>query len=237
MFSNNVSLRNKAGIIEKLALGALAAAALTGTVWAQEVAPLDEQTVLAQAAAAKNFTQFDLRPNAKFLSCVRASASVSPKATVRVFRGLQNDTLLLDLTGFKPGLGFDLFTVQSSPFLSNGQPDPSFKDFGMAWYQSDVEVQSNHTAHVQIKTILLDQIFGFDPRVGLSPTNTFHVGFWFDNPKDAAACGFDVTKPTPFNGEHKAGPVAFISAPVSATKLGPLCVNPNKSTQPISCNP
>jgi hypothetical protein len=34
--------------------------------------------------------------------------------------------------------------------------------------------------------------------------NTFHMGFWFNDPNDAAPCGFDVTKPTPFNGEHRA---------------------------------
>jgi hypothetical protein len=49
--------------------------------------------------------------------------------------------------------------------------------------------------------------------VNLPPTNTFHLGFWFNNPQDAAACGFDVIKPTPFNGEHKASPLGFITRP------------------------
>ena len=41
----------------------------------------------------------------------------------------------------------------------------------------------------------------------MNPINTFHVGFWFNNPNDAALCkNFEVTKPTPFNGEHQAGP-------------------------------
>ena len=90
---------------------------------------------------------------------------------------------------------------------------------------------------MSIRTILLDQIFGFDPDVALAPTNTFHVGFWFNNPQDAAACGFDVTKPTPFNGEHKAGPLAMISVPNPTSGLGPLCTDPNFSTVPTSCNP
>jgi hypothetical protein len=97
--------------------------------------------------------------------------------------------------------------------------------------------QSTTAAHVRIKTILLDQIFGFDPDVALPPTNTFHVGFWFNNPEDAVACGFDPTKPTPFNGEHKAGPLAMISVPDATTSLGPLCTDPNNSTTPPSCNP
>jgi len=52
---------------------------------------------------------------------------------------------------------------------------------------------------VTIETILWDQIFGFDAEVGLGPTNTFHVGFWLNNPEDAAACSFDPTHQTPFN--------------------------------------
>jgi hypothetical protein len=60
--------------------------------------------------------------------------------------------------------------------------------------------------------------------VGLAPTNTFHVGFWFNNPADAAFCGF--TGSTPFNGEHAAGPNAFITRPVAVFNVGPLCTDP-----------
>jgi hypothetical protein len=144
----------------------------------------------------------------------------------------------MSLSGIKPGLQFDMFTVQNSPFLANGQPDPKFKNFGLAWYQSDVDIPSTSThGTVQIQTILLDQIFGFDPAVALPPTNTFHVGFWFNNPKDAVACGFDPSKPTPFNGEHRAGPLAMITLPVRRTNLGPLCTNPDFSRHPVTCEP
>jgi hypothetical protein len=156
-------------------------------------------------------------------------------AEVDVHRGELNDTLTLRLHHFKPGLQFDLFTVQHSPFLANGNRDPAFTgSFGLAWYQSDVQVDINGNEEVSIKTILLDQIFGFDADTGLPPTNTFHVGFWFNNPEDAAGCGF--TGFTPFNGEHHAGPFAFISRPNATTGLGPLCVNPD-SSQPSGCNP
>jgi hypothetical protein len=68
------------------------------------------------------------------------------------------------------------------------------------------------------------------------PTNTFHVGFWFNDPNDANknGCTFDVTHPTPFNGEHKAGPGAMISVPDAQTNLGPLCTQPNNNG---TCNP
>jgi hypothetical protein len=69
------------------------------------------------------------------------------------------------------------------------------------------------------------------------PTNTFHVGFWFNDPLDAVACGFDPTKPAPFNGEHKAGPNAMMSVPDSTTNLGPLCTNPTAHEGRFVCNP
>ena len=197
--------------------------------------------VLPTTASAQNKVDevtFKLVPNPPVLDCLRRSPYEEPKATATVIRGELNDTLILDLDGFKPGLAFDLFTVERSPLRADGSPDPSFKNFGLAWYQSDVEIGPYASdGHVRIKTILLDQIFGFDPDVALKPTNTFHVGFWFNKPEDAAGCGFDITKPTPFNGEHKAGPVAMISLPDQTTGLGPLCASPNPSTSPASCNP
>jgi len=107
----------------------------------------------------------------------------------------------------------------------------------LAWYQSDLQVDDDGAGRAAIRTILVDQIFGFDPDVNLTPTNTFHVGFWFNDPNDAAACGFDVNNPTPFNGEHRAGPLAMISLPDADTGLGPLCLNPDTSTTPAHCNP
>jgi hypothetical protein len=199
----------------------------------------------AQAQDKKDEISFDLVANPQFVECLRKSPYDEPKARATVIRGKLNDTLILDLEGFKPGLAFDLFTVQRSPFLSDKTADPNFKNvfkgsFGLAWYQSDIEI-GKHTddGHVRIKTILLDQIFGFDPDVALAPTNTFHLGFWFNNPQDAAACGFpanDPSKFTPFNGEHKAGPFAMISVPDATTQLGPLCTDPDPS-HPGSCNP
>lgn len=182
-------------------------------------------------------TEFDLHINPAIKACLGVPGGPTPKAHVIVKRGALADTLTIVADNIKPHLAFDMFTVQRSNLKSNGTVDPAVKNFGLAWYQSDLE--ANGLGHFQatIKTILLDQIFGFDPDVALSPTNTFHVGFWFNNPFDAQACGFDVTKPTPFNGEHKAGPVAMISVPDPITKLGPLCTNPNKSTSPATCNP
>jgi hypothetical protein len=180
--------------------------------------------------------------NPTLLPCLAKNPSADdprklPQAAVELERGELNDTLRLHLRNIKPGLAFDLFTVQRSNKLANGSPDGSFKNFGLAWYQTDVQADDDGTAEVTIRTILLDQIFGFDADSGLAPTNTFHVGFWFNNPNDAAPCGFDVTHPTPFNGDHSAGPLAMISLPDANTGLGPLCRNPDSSSTPIRCNP
>jgi hypothetical protein len=193
-------------------------------------------TAAKPVLAQQNFVQFDLVPNQKFVGCLGVEGGPTPTAKVTVIRGKLNDTLFLQARHLRPNLAFDMFTVQKSPFLATGAADPAFvpNDFGMAWYQSDLQADSRGRADVEIKTILLDQIFGFDQDVNLPPTNTFHVGFWFNNPKDAAGCHFDVTKPTPFNGEHKAGPLAMISLPVGDTNLGPLCTNPNSDG---TCNP
>lgn len=201
-------------------------------------------TLLALTAGAQNLfgqaseTEFDLFPNAKFVSCLGQPGGPTPTAHVRVVRGRLNDTLTITADNIRPGLAFDMFTVQRSSLRANGTPDPAFKNFGLAWYQSDLQANGAGRFTATIKTILLDQIFGFDPDLSNpNPINTFHVGFWFNDPNDAAACGFDVTKPTPFNGEHEAGPLAMISKPDATTKLGPLCTNPDTSTKPATCHP
>jgi hypothetical protein len=187
---------------------------------------------LSQAGAAASSTTvgtFSLFPSTKFLPCLAAPGK-TPKATVKVIEGEPNDTLVLSTSGFKTGLQFDVFTVQRSNQQANGTPVAGFTNFGLAWYQSDLDANSS----IVLKTILVNQIFGFDPDVSLAPTNTFHLGFWFANPADAAACGF--TGITPFNGDHTAGPLAFITRPSAVTTLGPLCLDPDLST-PGVCNP
>jgi hypothetical protein len=204
---------------------------------------LSTALLFAPAAwAAPGATSFDLFPNARFIPCMSSGVG-TPSAHATVIRGELNDQMRLNLNNFKPGLAFDLFTVQRSNQQADGTPVPGFTSFGLAWYQSDVQVERRppvrgvvipSNGSVTIRTILLDQIFGFDPDVSLPPTNTFHVGFWFNDPADAAACGF--TGSTPFNGDHHAGPLAFITRPDAKTGLGPLCTNPTSSTPP-ACNP
>ena len=187
-----------------------------------------------------DIVHFNLAPNPKTVRCLAEYPDDpyrAPKAEVTVVRGELNDSLYLTASNIKPGLKFDMFTVERSPLKADKTPDPSFTNFGLAWYQSDVDARDDGRARVTIRTILLDQIFGFDPAVSLVPTSTLHVGFWFNDPNDAAACGFNPAAPTPFNGDHKAGPLAMISLPDATTNLGPLCTNPDTSTTPAHCSP
>jgi hypothetical protein len=202
---------------------------------------------LAIAAAGVNppapgdIVHLSFKPNPKFVNCLAAhpgDASHAPSVEADVVRGSLNDGLFLRGKNIKPDLQFDMFTVEHSSLLASGAPDPSFTgNFGLAWYQSDLEAESNGTMHAIIRTILLDQIFGFDPGVNLPPTGTFEVGFWFNDPQAAVSCGFDATKPTPFNGEHDAGPLAMITVPDATTGLGPLCTKPDTSVSPARCDP
>jgi hypothetical protein len=222
----------KLGLVVLTALGSI-----PRIVTAQDLLPEDYDAAAAKAAQKVSYTTFKLYPIGKVENCLRDYSGYPPSATVVVARGPLNDHLIVLGNHIKPGLQFDLFTVEKTPLLSNGSPSPTFDGtFGMAWYQSDLQADRYGRASAQIQTILLDQIFGFDANANLPPTNTFHVGFWFNNPKDAQACGFDVTKPTPFNGEHKAGPLAMISVPNSRSGLGPLCTDPDPS-HPGHCNP
>ncbi|HEY2515509.1 MAG TPA: hypothetical protein VGI39_31795 [Polyangiaceae bacterium] len=187
-----------------------------------------------------DYARFKLVPNPKFVRCLAAypdDPKRQPVADVIVVRGTLNDSLTLRASYLKPGLNFDMFTVEHSSLKADKTPDPAFTNFGLAWYQSDLDSRDDGGARVNVRTILLDQIFGFDPAATLPPTSTLHLGFWFNDPKDAAACGFDVTKPTPFNGEHQAGPLAMITVPDATTNLGPLCTNPDTSVTPARCSP
>jgi hypothetical protein len=210
---------------------------VAATVAVAGAAVLGTAAASSAMSAKPDHARFQMFVNPSQLNCLKASDDPhrQPTVDVTVDRGDENDTATLRLRNFKPGIQFDLFTVERSNQNADGSPVAGFSNFGLAWYQSDIHVNHGGNASVRVKTILLDQIFGFDPAVKLDPTNTFHLGFWFNDPADAAACGFTGT--TPFNGEHRAGPLAFITRPDAHTNLGPLCTDPTTSNGTVSCDP
>jgi hypothetical protein len=209
--------------------------ASTMKCWISFTLPLCLLATTALSQDVVNQRTFALTAQPKFVECLGVEGGPAPIATVVIKRGSLHDSLTVNASNLKPNLRFDLFTLQNTNLLANGEVNPNFKNFGLAWYQTDLQASSTGEASVTINTIILDQIFGFDPSKGLLPTHTVHVGFWFNDPQDAVACGFDASTPTPFNGEQNAGPNAMISRPDAITTLGPLCVNANLKTTPVSC--
>jgi hypothetical protein len=128
-----------------------------------------------------------------------ANPYVTPTVDVVVKRGSRNDTMKVTLKGFKPGLQFDLFSLENSLLLADSSFDPNFKGFGLVWYQSDLQ-----PGNTTVKTILLDQTFGFDSAVGLEPTKTFHLGFlaFITRPVLPAGLGRYVPNPIPLQSRQ-----------------------------------
>src|SRR2546425_1248830 len=81
-------------------------------------------TVESALAADGDTIRFQLFPNRPVVHCLAASDAVTPTVDVVVRRGRLNDKMKLYLKNFKPGLNFDLFTVQRSPQLADGAADP-----------------------------------------------------------------------------------------------------------------
>jgi len=206
-----------------------------------EISSLDLVTAGVTPPAPGDVVRFDLHPSPAVLSCLAqfpGDAQRAPSVEVTVVRGSQNDSLFLSGRNIKPGLAFDLFTAEHTNLAADATVDPAFRgNFGLATYRSDLEADDDGRMRAAIRTTLLDDNFSFDPAAGLAPTGTFNVGFWFDDPNAAAACNFNPATPTPFNGEHKAGPLAMISTPDASTGLGPLCTHPDTSTTPARCSP
>ena len=114
-------------------------------------------------------TSFDLFPNRAVQNCLAAPGQ-TPSATVEVKRGEDNDRLKLRVKNLKPDLNFDVFTVEKTPQLADGTANPNFGgNFGTAWYQSDLQTNHHGEGEITIKTVLLDQIFGFDASRGVAP--------------------------------------------------------------------
>ena len=123
---------------------------------------------------------------------------------------------------------FDFFVIQV--------PDAPF---GISWYQGDLE--SNGAGHASgtfigrfsIETFAVAPGVAPAPRVfnrppfpdaaqnpAFGPVQMYHLGLWFNSPKDAAAAGCPGTV-TPFNGEHHAG-VQALSTRNFPAQAGPL---------------
>lgn len=145
-------------------------------------------------------------------------------ATVTVKSLGEVEVMNVDASGLPPNVGFDLFVIQ----LPNAP-------FGLAWYQGDMESNSEGRAQGTFIGRFNEETFIVAPGTGVAPVvhdadastnpltapvHTFHVGLWFNSPTDAANAGCPATV-TPFNGEHNAGVQALTTNGFSKDK-GPL---------------
>jgi hypothetical protein len=110
------------------------------------------------ARAQLTVQSFGLKANPPFINCLRSSPAVTPNAIVTITEGSPNDDLTIFVGGIKPGLTFDLFTVEKSNLTAAGVVNPNVKNFGLAWYQSDLEADAFGRIGATIRTIIVNQI-------------------------------------------------------------------------------
>lgn len=156
-----------------------------------------------------------------------AGCALDAKARVTVNSLGPVEVMHIEATGLPPNSEFDFFVTQ----LPNAP-------FGMAWYQGDIESNSNGRAVGEFIGRFSRETFLVAPGTGpapvvhhapiadansnpaTAPIHTFHLGLWFGSPQVAAAAGCPTTV-TPFNGDHTAG-IQVLSSRQFGNATGPL---------------
>jgi len=187
------------------AAGVVAAAlSLTATAGAATQAP-------ARHTAATSFS-FALKPSSAAISACLPKAG----GHVTITPGSLNDTMTVNLHGMPPNAGFDLFVIQ--------QPTAPF---GISWYQSDIQANSNGFGSATVRGIFDAETFSVSPggTTTFAPTHQFHLGVWFNDPNVPFNLGCEPGAPsaivTPFNGEQNAG-IQVVNTAQFPVNAGPL---------------
>jgi hypothetical protein len=209
---------NRFAKMNAAALAALAFAALASTP--------------ALAGDDENEFKFDL-----VRSTAAETAKALPNARGRVKIESVGPVEIMDVKveGLPPNTDFDFFVIQ----VPNAP-------FGLAWYQGDIETNRHGVGHgrfigrFNIETFIVSNGIAKAPadpfddpnpikdasqNIPIAPIQLYHLGLWFNSPKDAVNAGFPPSAVTPFNGEHNAGPQ------VLSTKNFPDDPGPLKSVQ------
>jgi hypothetical protein len=167
----------------------------------------------ALAGNDENEVKFDL---VRSSAVVNSGPNVLPNARGRVKIESVGPVEIMDVKvwGLPANTDFDFFVIQ----VPNAP-------FGLSWYQGDIETNRNGVGHgtfigrFSIETFIVapgatpaPQPHSSPPFPDASmnpqtaPIHTFHLGLWFDDPKDATSAGLlPPGAVTPFNGEHNAG--------------------------------
>jgi hypothetical protein len=145
---------------------------------------------------------------AKCLPHARGQAWITPNSL--------NDTMKVTLWGMPKNTDFDLFVIQ----LPN-------KPFGVAWYQSDINVGANGSGSATVQGIFDKETFSVSTggTTTFKPTHQFHLGVWFNSPqvpfKLGCEAGAKAPIVTPFNGEQHAG-IQVVNTANFPNNAGPL---------------
>jgi hypothetical protein len=158
---------------------------------------------------------------------VNANCLIGADAKVTIESEGPVEVMKVSADHLPPDTDFDLFVIQ----VPNAP-------FGISWYQGDLESDSSGHARgtfigrFSIETFAVapgsapaPQVFhGPFPDASLNPSfnpvQMYHLGLWFNSPKDATAAGC-AGATTPFNGEHDAG-VQALSTRNFPDQAGPL---------------
>ena len=178
-------------------------------------------TGLLLAAVAGSLTAQGSQRRIHF-TMVRSAGAVLARCLPRASADVQDtslgavESMRVNVKGLPRNTDFDLFVIQV----------PS-KPFGLSWYQGDIETNASgrgtgtFVGRFSVETFIVAPGSASAPFVhnqppfpdaisnpATGPVHTFHLGLWFNSPKDAikAGCGNAVT---PFNGEHNAGAQAL----------------------------
>jgi len=151
--------------------------------------------VASGAPARSHSFSFRLVPSAGISSCLPHA-----RGFVTITTHDENDTMVVRVAGLPKNSEFDLFVIQV--------PD---KPFGVAWYQTDVDTGRFGTGSATVRGIFDAETFSVSlgGTTTFGPTHQFHLGLWFNNPRQPFRLGCEpgATTPTvtPFNGEQHAG--------------------------------
>ena len=215
MSSNRPSIR---GILAPTAAKAVAitatgvvAAALSLTASAGAATSAGAAAHAPGRTAASSFS-FALKPSSSAISACLPKAG----GHVTITPGALNDTMTVNLHGMPANAGFDLFVIQ--------QPTAPF---GVSWYQSDIQANSNGFGSATVKGIFDAETFSVSPggTTTFSPTHQYHLGVWFNDPNVPFNLGCEpggiTPTVTPFNGEQNAG-IQVVNTAQFPVNAGPL---------------
>jgi len=149
--------------------------------------------------------KFDLVSSAAFLPHAHGRVKIESVGPIEIMN--------VTVWGLPPNTDFDFFVIQVPK-----------APFGLSWYQGDIETNRFGVGFERFVGRFNIETFVVAPGTAPAPTphtappfpdassnpptlpvHTYHLGLWFNSPKDAEKAGGKPNVVTPFNGEHNAG--------------------------------